>query len=158
MEGLGGDAAAAGGAASPMTPLAKWKTEFSRLFQFYLDKSTPLLVHRWVGTLAVAAIYVLRVYYLQGFYVVSYGLGIYILNLLIGFLSPKVDPELEALDGASLPTKESDEFRPFIRRLPEFNYRSVRKISIPKTYANTAEGRHLQLVAHQFTEVEEAVD
>ncbi|MFS8000074.1 putative retrieval of early ER protein Rer1 [Helianthus anomalus] len=116
MEGLGGDAA------SPMASLAKWKTEFSRAFQFYLDKSTPLLVHRWIGTLAVAAIYVLRVYYLAGFYVISYGLGIYILNLLIGFLSPKVDPELEALDGASLPTKESDEFRPFIRRLPEFKF------------------------------------
>ncbi|KAL8116537.1 hypothetical protein AgCh_022889 [Apium graveolens] len=31
-----------------------------------------------------------------------------------------IDPELEALDGAELPTKESDEFRPFIRRLSEF--------------------------------------
>lgn len=116
MEGTGGDAN------SPMAPLAKWKAEFSRVFQFYLDKSTPLPVHRWLGTLAVASIYVLRVYYLQGFYIISYGLGIYILNLLIGFLSPKVDPELEALDGASLPTKESDEFRPFIRRLPEFKF------------------------------------
>jgi hypothetical protein len=68
-------------------------------------------------------IYVLRVYYVQGFYVVSYGLGIYILNLLIGFLSPKFDPELEVLDGgASLPTKGSDEFKPFIRRLPEFRF------------------------------------
>ncbi|KAF5792499.1 putative retrieval of early ER protein Rer1 [Helianthus annuus] len=116
MEGLGGDAA------SPMGPLTKWKTEFSRVFQIYLDKSTPLPVQRWLGTLAVASIYVLRVYYLQGFYIISYGLGIYILNLLIGFLSPKVDPELEALDGASLPTKDSDEFRPFIRRLPEFKF------------------------------------
>lgn len=67
-------------------------------------------------------IYILRVYYVQGFYVVSYGLGIYVLNLLIGFFSPKVDPELEALDGASLPTKGADEFRPFVRRLPEFKF------------------------------------
>ncbi|KAL9248481.1 RER1B-like protein [Drosera capensis] len=59
---------------------------------------------------------------LGGFYIISYGLGIYILNLLIGFLSPKIDPELEAMDGASLPTKESDEFKPFIRRLPEFKF------------------------------------
>lgn len=118
MEGVG----VGGDAVSPMAPFAKWKAEFSKTFQFYLDKSTPLPVHRWLGTLAVAAVYVLRVYYLQGFYIISYGLGIYILNLLIGFLSPKVDPELEALDGASLPTKESDEFRPFIRRLPEFKF------------------------------------
>ncbi|KAK6939484.1 Retrieval of early ER protein Rer1 [Dillenia turbinata] len=116
MEGVGGDGAAA------IAPLATWKDDFSRAFQYYLDKSTPLPTHRWLGTLAVATIYVLRVYYLQGFYIVSYGLGIYILNLLIGFLSPKVDPELEVLDGASLPTKESDEFKPFIRRLPEFKF------------------------------------
>ncbi|KAI6677730.1 hypothetical protein NL676_038526 [Syzygium grande] len=58
----------------------------------------------------------------QGFYIVSYGLGIYILNLMIGFLSPLVDPELEASDGPMLPTKGSDEFKPFIRRLPEFKF------------------------------------
>ncbi|KAK8700083.1 hypothetical protein V6N13_018487 [Hibiscus sabdariffa] len=77
---------------------------------------------RWIGTLVVLAIYCLRVYYVQGFYIVSYGLGIYLLNLLIGFLSPLVDPELEGSDGPVLPTKGSDEFKPFIRRLPEFKF------------------------------------
>lgn len=113
MEGLGSD-----GAVSVM----KWKSDFSRKFQYYLDRSTPHTVERWLGTLAVAAIYVLRVYHVQGFYIVSYGLGIYMLNLLIGFLSPSVDPELEALNTASLPTKGSDEFKPFVRRLPEFKF------------------------------------
>ncbi|KAK4599801.1 hypothetical protein RGQ29_009730 [Quercus rubra] len=116
MEGVGGDAA------SVVAPLAKLRNDFTRMFQYYLDRSTPHMVQRWLGTLAVAAIYMLRVYYVQGFYIVSYGLGIYILNLLIGFLSPKIDPELEVLDGASLPTKGSDEFRPFVRRLPEFKF------------------------------------
>lgn len=95
---------------------------FREHFSTILIGQPPHTMHRWLGTLAVAMIYILRVYYLQGFYVVSYGLGIYILNLLIGFLSPKDDPELEALDGASLPTKGSDEFKPFIRRLPEFKF------------------------------------
>ncbi|PIA52714.1 hypothetical protein AQUCO_01000528v1 [Aquilegia coerulea] len=116
MESVGGEGAAA------ISPVAKWRDDFSRAFQYYLDRSTPHAVERWMGTLVAALIYVLRVYYVQGFYVVSYGLGIYILNLLIGFLSPKVDPELESLDGASLPTKGSDEFKPFIRRLPEFKF------------------------------------
>ncbi|EMS59425.1 Protein RER1B [Triticum urartu] len=58
------------------------------------------------------------------FYVASSGLGIYLLNLLIGFLSPMVDPELEALDqaGPALPTRGNNEFKPFIRRLPEFKF------------------------------------
>ncbi|KAI3982654.1 hypothetical protein MKX01_021411 [Papaver californicum] len=119
MEGVGAEG---GGGASATAPMAKWKSDVSRLFQHYLDKSTPLPVHRWIGTLAVASIYILRVYYVQGFYIVSYGLGIYLLNLLIGFLSPKIDPEMEVSDGASLPTKGSDEFKPFIRRLPEFKF------------------------------------
>ncbi|KAI3969884.1 hypothetical protein MKX01_038352 [Papaver californicum] len=117
MEGGEGD-----GASSAMAPLAKWRHDFSMAFQYYLDRSTPHPVQRWIGTLVAALIYILRVYYVQGFYIISYGLGIYLLNLLIGFLSPKVDPELEVMDGPSLPTKGSDEFKPFIRRLPEFKF------------------------------------
>ena len=45
--------------------------------------------------------------------------GIYNLNLLLGFLTPQVDPELE---GPTLPSKGQDEFRPFVRRLPEFKF------------------------------------
>lgn len=116
MEGTSGDGVAAS------VPLSKWRSDFSRTFQYYLDRSLPHPVGRWLGALAVAAVYVLRVYFVQGFYIVSYGLGIYVLNLLIGFLSPMVDPELEVLDGASLPTRGSDEFKPFIRRLPEFKF------------------------------------
>ncbi|XP_072977929.1 protein RER1B-like [Typha angustifolia] len=107
---------------SGSVPLAKWRSDFSRAFQYYLDRSTPHTVGRWLGTLVVAAIYVLRVYFVQGFYIVTYGLGIYLLNLLIGFLSPMVDPELEVTDGPALPTRGSDEFKPFIRRLPEFKF------------------------------------
>ncbi|GAQ81390.1 Rer1 protein [Klebsormidium nitens] len=58
-------------------------------------------------------------YYIQGYYIVTYGLGIYLLNLLIGFLSPRNDPESE---GPTLPSKDTDEYKPFIRRLPEFKF------------------------------------
>merc|ERR1711870_100199 len=63
-------------------------------------------------------LYIIRVYVKQGFYVVTYGLGIYLLNLLIGFLSPAVDPDAE---GLTLPT-QNEEFRPFSRKLPEFKF------------------------------------
>ena len=116
MEGMYGDDAV-GGASS--NPVAKWKDQMSRKFQYYLDKSTPHAGYRWLGSFVVAVIYCLRAYYVRGFYIVTYGLGIYLLNLLIGFLSPQVDPESE---GPALPTKGSDEFKPFIRRLPEFKF------------------------------------
>ncbi|XP_028765765.1 protein RER1A [Neltuma alba] len=116
MEGTGGGSAAAA------APVNQWWQDLSRIFQHYLDISTPHTTYRWIGTLVLASIYALRVFYVQGFYIVSYGLGIYLLNLLIGFLSPLVDPELETSDGPMLPTKGSDEFKPFIRRLPEFKF------------------------------------
>lgn len=84
----------------------------------------------------------MRVYLINGWYIITYGLGIYVLNLLIGFLSPQSDPESEgpvhsrehhhraqlanvseSLPAAqTLPTSRDDEFRPFIRRLPEFKF------------------------------------
>ncbi|XP_041015710.1 protein RER1B-like [Juglans microcarpa x Juglans regia] len=115
MEGVGGDSAAS-------TPVNVFWQDVWRRYQYFLDKTTPHAVYRWIGTLVVALIYILRVYYVQGFYIISYGLGIYLLNLLIGFLSPLVDPEMEVSDGPMLPTKGSDEFKPFIRRLPEFKF------------------------------------
>ena len=118
MEGLYGDESVIGAG----SPIVKWRDNAARKFQYYLDKSTPHPVARWGGSVVAALLYCLRVYYVQGFYIVTYGLGIYILNLLIGFLSPQIDPESE---GPALPTRGSDEFKPFIRRLPEFKFWSV---------------------------------
>ncbi len=60
---------------------------------------------------------------------VAYALGIYLLNLFLAFLTPKFDPSNEAIDNemedgsvGTLPTKQDEEFRPFIRRLPEFKF------------------------------------
>lgn len=59
----------------------------------------------------------------------AYTLGIYLLNLFLAFLTPKFDPSLTQDEGledgdasSSLPTKQDDEFRPFVRRLPEFKF------------------------------------
>ncbi|KAG0491380.1 hypothetical protein HPP92_004778 [Vanilla planifolia] len=74
-------------------------------YQYYLDKATPFVLRRWIAFVVVAIIYFLRVALLDGFYIVSYGLGIYVLSLFIAFLSPQVDPEMQHLldsDGPSL--------------------------------------------------------
>lgn len=91
----------------------------SREFQTRLDSTVRYWQARWIALGVLYFIYILRVYLLQGFYVVTYALGIFELNLLIGFLSPQEDPENE---GLVLPTAEQDEFKPFVRRLPEFKF------------------------------------
>ncbi|XP_020895290.1 protein RER1 [Exaiptasia diaphana] len=106
--------------------ITKFFTTISQRYQKFLDDTTPHLAPRWIATLILMTIYLIRVFYLQGWYIITYALGIYHLNLLIAFLSPRIDPALEELeddeDGPSLPTKADEEFRPFIRRLPEFKF------------------------------------
>ncbi|EPR59845.1 putative RER1 protein [Toxoplasma gondii TgCatPRC2] len=89
----------------------------SRLGSSYLDATTLYPKTRWLAFFLLLALYVVRVYMLAGFFVVTYGLGIYLLNLLIGFISPQIDPET---DEFVLPVRESEEYRPFQRQLPEF--------------------------------------
>jgi len=98
----------------------------SRRYIKLLDDSTPWHKARWSFTVGVIALYSLRVALVGGWYIITYALGIYILNLLIGFLSPQIDPETEIIggdeEGASLPLSGDDEYKPFIRRLPEFKF------------------------------------
>jgi len=96
-------------------------------YQAWLDWSTPWLMGRWILSLFILGLYITRVALLGGWYIVTYALGIYVLNLFIGFLSPQVDPESENnaepnAEEAALPTARDDEFKPFIRRLPEFKF------------------------------------
>lgn len=47
-------------------------------------------LQRWVFFAVLISLYAWRAWYLRGWYIINYGLGIYMLNLLIGFLSPQV--------------------------------------------------------------------
>ncbi|KAL1848884.1 hypothetical protein VTK73DRAFT_10054 [Phialemonium thermophilum] len=114
------------------TPFAAVSAQTSRLqmqFQALLDRSTPYVLYRWVGTGVGLLLFFARIFWAQGWYIVAYALGIYLLNLFLAFLQPKFDPSNEAIDNemedgsvGTLPTKQDEEFRPFIRRLPEFKF------------------------------------
>ncbi|OTA04422.1 hypothetical protein A9Z42_0050150 [Trichoderma parareesei] len=86
-------------------------------------------MYRWIGTGVALVLFFLRIFFAQGWYIVAYALGIYLLNLFLAFLQPKFDPSNDALDNemedgavGTLPTKQDEEFKPFIRRLPEFKF------------------------------------
>ncbi|XP_063232689.1 protein RER1 isoform X2 [Bacillus rossius redtenbacheri] len=99
-----------------------WK-RLQQMYQLWLDASAPHPVSRWAATCLLLLGFALRVFLGQGWYIVTYALGIYHLNLFIAFLTPKIDPALDFEDdGPALPTRSNEEFRPFIRRLPEFKF------------------------------------
>ncbi|GMH88162.1 hypothetical protein TL16_g11076, partial [Triparma laevis f. inornata] len=94
-----------------------------RMTQYLLDKSTIHILPRWLGFGFMLFLFSLRIYLIQ-----AYGLGIYLLNNFIAFLTPLDLPsDLPGGlggedDGLSLPTSGSSEYRPFARRLPEFKF------------------------------------
>ncbi len=72
--------------------------KFNQRLQILLDKSAPFVAALWGTWLAVTFLFALRIWYLKGFYIVVYALGIFNLNLLLGFLSPQV--------GTAMPLKQ----------------------------------------------------
>eukprot|EP00747_Dinoflagellata_sp_TGD_P183648 gnl/TRDRNA2_/TRDRNA2_38661_c0_seq1.p1 gnl/TRDRNA2_/TRDRNA2_38661_c0~~gnl/TRDRNA2_/TRDRNA2_38661_c0_seq1.p1 ORF type:complete len:202 (+),score=36.17 gnl/TRDRNA2_/TRDRNA2_38661_c0_seq1:154-759(+) len=95
--------------------------QYALFWQRFLDRITVLVKARWAAYALLLCVYVVRIVITKGFHIVTYGLGIYMLNLLIGFLSPAIDPATDP-DGPGLPTIEGEEFRPFTRKLPEFHF------------------------------------
>lgn len=55
-----------------------------------LDRTVPHVAARWASLVGMLALYGLRVWLLQGWYIVTYGLGISLLNLFIQFITPQV--------------------------------------------------------------------
>ncbi|KAK4697783.1 hypothetical protein P7C71_g350, partial [Lecanoromycetidae sp. Uapishka_2] len=125
---------------TPFAAVSAQTSKIGRIYQSYLDKATPYTTYRWIGTAVLLALFFIRILVAQGWYIVCYSLGIYLLNLFLAFLQPKFDPSLTQDEGLedgdasapTLPTKQDEEFRPFIRRLPEFKFwhSSTRAIAI----------------------------
>lgn len=142
--------------------------KWSRAYRTLLDRSTPLTVQRWIFTGVVLVIFIAVVLIRQGWYIICYALAIYLLNLFLAFLQPKFDPSIQqdlaaedveegapGLPGANTPSSSKgglsglmngfsaesndEEFRPFIRRLPEFKFwLSATKASLLALFATTS--------------------
>lgn len=96
------------------------RSSLARELQIWLDRSVPHALARWIAFAVVLLLVCVRILLLQGFYIIAYAYGIFLLHLFIGFLSPARDPDSE--EGLVLPTHDADEFKPFVRRLPEFKF------------------------------------
>lgn len=81
---------------TPALAFADSAQQYNRKFQGILDRITPYSTYRWLGTACLLALFFLRVVLGQGWYVVAYGLSIFLLNIFLAFLQPKFDPSLEA--------------------------------------------------------------
>jgi len=123
-----------------LQPLAAAYHKYTRIYQYQLDRTTPHTLNRWLTTFILNALFLIRIVFAQGWYIVCYAHAIYLLNLLLAFLQPKFDPSLEqdlaatnveeggeeglptTSNGGGFGRKDDEEFRPFVRRLPEWQF------------------------------------
>ena len=78
-------------------------------------------------------------FWVKGYYALTYCIGIHFLNSFIAFISPLEDPEDDLPEDIShLPQTNSEEFKPFQRKLREYNFWRVMfwtlLIAIPCTF------------------------
>ncbi|EKM81116.1 hypothetical protein AGABI1DRAFT_84050 [Agaricus bisporus var. burnettii JB137-S8] len=146
------DASTGGVEPSPIQNVTAQYTKLKRQYQQLLDRWTPHVLHRWLATSCLVAIFMLRIIFTQGWYIVCYAHAIYLLNLLLAFLQPKFDPSLQEdlladeiegggeAEASPLPSQRDDEFRPFVRRLPEWQFwLSSTRATVVSLFCTTSE-------------------
>lgn len=102
-----------------------------QLIQTYLDKSVPYRRERWMLFALLLLVFIIRIITKGAYHLVTYCLFLYLLHGFIGFCTPIdsdiPDPfDIEETDNVYLPEeplpRSADESKPFMRRLPEFQY------------------------------------
>jgi hypothetical protein len=100
----------------------KWSSPARRRVQHLLDLSVPHLPLRWAAAGVLLFLYALRVWFLEGYYMITYALAIYLLNRSMDFISPLEDPDADSVGPLPVTNAADDEFKPFVRKLPEFKF------------------------------------
>jgi len=117
---------------TPFQPIANHYYNIMRQYQQLLDRATPFVLNRWLTTAGLLTLFLLRIFLAHGWYLICYLYAIHLLHLLIAFLEPRFDPSrneyllADEIEGGgeemSLPSARDDEFRPFVRKLPEWKF------------------------------------
>ncbi|MCJ1281394.1 hypothetical protein MMC26_000713 [Xylographa opegraphella] len=55
--------------ATPFSAVTAQTSRVSRAYQSYLDKSTPYVTYRWIGTGALLLVFLLRIVLSEGWYI-----------------------------------------------------------------------------------------
>ena len=58
--------------------------------QYILDRSSPHVLKRWIFYCLILFLFMARVVLMNGWFIVAYALGIYLINQLMAFLTPQV--------------------------------------------------------------------
>lgn len=113
-----GEFAGSEGEMSTSQKIVVTRNQLSLQVESAISKLKPFLLYRWIGFGVFFFLFVLRMVIYRSYYAVGYMAGLYMLNCLVLFLSPKFDPDFYGED--VLPGADLGESKPFVRKMPEF--------------------------------------
>lgn len=94
--------------------------------QLLEDTLSPHLYPRWTFTVFTLLIYAKRIFKIKSHAGLSYCVGVYLLHSIILFVTPKDEniPDLfeNVEDEEYNPRNIDNDFRPYVRKLPEFQF------------------------------------
>lgn len=97
-----------------------------RRMQIFTDRISFYPGRRWMSFSIMLIFFLFRMYQQKGYAVLAYLLGLFYLNNVMLYLAPAEDPdELEfntQQQDFILPTRESDEYKGFQRKLHEMDF------------------------------------
>lgn len=100
--------------------------DWEALRQLMTDKLSPRPTLRWGLTGTLVLLYICRITRIKSHAVVTYCAAVYLLHAFILFATPKdqniPDPFDTANDDEYNPSNIDNDFRPYVRRLPEYSF------------------------------------
>lgn len=99
--------------------------EWEAFGQLMTDKLSPLPAYRWGFTGALVLLYAYRIFIIKSHAVVTYCAAVYLLHAFILFATPKdqsIPDPFEEVDEEYNPSNIDNDFRPYVRRLPEYSF------------------------------------
>lgn len=91
--------------------------------QYAIDTLSPRVYPRWMFALIILITYLRRVFGLKSHIVITYIAGVYLLHSFVLFVTPKdsniPDPFENDEDESYNPKNIDNDFRPYVRKLPE---------------------------------------
>lgn len=100
--------------------------DFDALGQYVIDKLSPLIRARWAFTTFLMLVYIRQILIIKSHDVITYCVGFYLLNAFVLFVTPKDNNMPGPFDNDDdenyTPMNINNDFRPYVRRLPEFSF------------------------------------
>lgn len=100
--------------------------DLNALNQILEDKLSPHIYQRWTVTCIAILLYIYRILKIQTHAVITYCVGVYLLHHFILFVTPKDDSIPDPFENTEEddynPRNIDNDFKPYVRKLPEFQF------------------------------------